>query len=178
MDKTSSLRRLAQTDVIEEIPANDFVPVLTSPPFVWLDGTFNTRDLGLIPNSPLRAVYAFRSGGLDRLTDQGKEGIKALGIKRIFDLRSPEERSRARDPEIPGIENTWIQSSRPDAKPDLTKFISGVGEAGYQDMYLEVIDVYQASWVAILEHVRDRPEDPFLFHCTGTFPQRSAYVLS
>lgn len=167
MDKTDSLLKLARIDVIQTIPGDDYVPVLTSAPFISVDGTFNTRDLGLVPNSPLRAGYAFRSGGLDRLTDRGMEAIKALGIKRIFDLRSPKERSRAPDPEIPGVQNTWIQSSRPDAKPDLNSFISGVGECGYQEVYLEVMDIYQAAWKAILQHVRDRPLEPFLFHCTG-----------
>jgi hypothetical protein len=71
------------------------------------------------------------------------------------------------EPEVEGVENTWIQSTAPDSKPDLNKFVDGEGEQGYEDMYLEVIDVYSDSWKAILEHVRDRPQDPFLVHCTG-----------
>lgn len=175
MDRAESLLKLAQTDVTQEIPADEYMPILTNPPFVWVEGTFNTRDLGIIPDSPLRANYAFRSGGLARLTEQGKDAVRALGIKRIFDLRSPEERDRAPNPGIAGVENTWIQSSRPGAKVDLAKFISGVGEAGYEQMYLHVIDIYQPSFKAILEHVRDRPQEPFLFHCTGKL---SYYCIS
>lgn len=167
MDQAASLRKLAQTEVIREIPPTDFLPVLTNPPFVWIDGTFNSRDLGDVPGSPLRANYVYRTGGLARLTEQGKEAIAALGVKRIFDLRSPEERKQAPDPDIEGVENTWIQSLRPDTAPDLNKFIAGKGEDAYEEMYLEVIDVYQPSWRLVLEHVRDRPEEAFLVHCTA-----------
>lgn len=169
MDQAACLRKLAQTEVIHEIPPTDFLPVLTNPPFVWIDGTFNSRDLGDVPGSPLRANYVYRTGGLAKLTEQGKEAITALGVKRIFDLRSPEERKQAPDPDIEGVENTWIQSLRPDTAPDLNKFIAGKGEAAYEEMYLEVIDVYQPSWRLVLEHVRDRPEEAFLVHCTGKF---------
>ncbi|KAI8633798.1 protein-tyrosine phosphatase-like protein [Xylariaceae sp. FL1651] len=166
-DTKAELVKLAGTDVKNALAAEQYGPVLSSPPFVYVDGTFNTRDLGLVPDSPLRSNYAFRSGVLAGLTDNGKAVLLGkLGVKRIFDLRSPEERASMPDPEL-GIENTWIQSSRPDSKPDLNTFVAGEGEAGYEGMYLEVIDVYTDSWKAILEHVRDRPQDPFLVHCTA-----------
>ncbi|KAI1380663.1 protein-tyrosine phosphatase-like protein [Hypoxylon crocopeplum] len=168
MADASALLQLSQTDVAQEIPKEQYGPVLTSPPFVFVDGTFNTRDLGLVPGSRLRAGYAFRSGALFQLTDNGKAVLEGkLGVKRVFDLRSPEERRAAPDPELGGVENTWIQSSRPDSTPDLDHFVVGGGEDGYREMYLEVIDVYRESWKAILEHIRDRPQDPFLVHCTA-----------
>ncbi|KAI4861420.1 protein-tyrosine phosphatase-like protein [Hypoxylon rubiginosum] len=168
MADTAALLKLAETEVAQEIPKEQYVPVLTSPPFVFVDGTFNTRDLGLVPGSPLRAGFAFRSGALFRLTDNGRAVLEGkLGIKRVFDLRSPEERGVAPDPELEGVENTWIESSRPDSTPDLDRFIPSEGAEGYREMYLEVIDVYRESWKAILEHVRDRPNDPFLVHCTA-----------
>ncbi|RYC62098.1 Protein-serine/threonine phosphatase/Protein-tyrosine-phosphatase/4-nitrophenylphosphatase [Xylaria longipes] len=168
--KKADLVTLAGTDVNKALAPEEYGPVISAPPFVFVDGTFNTRDLGLVPESPLRANFAFRSGALGGLTDNGKVVLTGkLGVKRVFDLRSPEERSRMPDPVIDGVENTWIQSSRPDSKPDLNKFVAGEGEVGYEDMYLEVIDVYADSWKAILEHVRDRPQDPFLVHCTGVF---------
>lgn len=170
MADAAALRKLAETDVSQEIPKEQYGPVLTTPPFVFVDGTFNTRDLGLVPGSPLRANFAFRSGTLYKLTDNGKAVIEGkLGIKRVFDLRSPEERKVAPDPALEGVENTWVQSSRPDSTPDLDHFAIGDGEEGYREMYLEVIDVYQESWKAILEHIRDRPQDPFLVHCTGAY---------
>ncbi|KAI0141710.1 protein-tyrosine phosphatase-like protein [Xylariaceae sp. FL1272] len=164
----AELLRLAETDVTTTISPSQYGPVLTTPPFVFVDGTFNTRDLGLVPGSPLRANFAFRSGALAGLTDNGKAVLAGkLGVKRIFDLRSPEERTHAPDPIVDGVENTWFASARADAKIDLSKFVQGEGEAGYEDMYLDVVEVYEASWKAILQHVRDRPQDPFLVHCTA-----------
>jgi hypothetical protein len=175
MASAADLRKLVETDVSEEIPKENFGPVIMSPPFVYVDGTFNTRDLGLVPDSALRPGFAYRSGLLAQLTDKGKAVIAdKLGVKRIFDLRSPEERTKSPDPEIPGVENTWIESSRPDSTVELAKFIPGVGEEGYEEMYLEVIDIYQSAWKAVLEHVRDRPQDPFLIHCTGMSPPVSS----
>ncbi|KAI0144122.1 protein-tyrosine phosphatase-like protein [Hypoxylon sp. NC0597] len=168
MADAAALRQLAETDVSQEITKEQYMPVLMSPPFVFVDGTFNTRDMGLVPGSPLRAGFAYRSGALAQLTDNGRAVLEGkLGIKRVFDLRSPEERSRAPDPPLDGVENTWIPSSRPDSTPDLDRFVAGNGEDGYREMYLEVIDVYRDSWRAILEHIRDRPADPFLVHCAA-----------
>lgn len=168
MANASELRKLAETDTIQEIPKEQYGPVITNPPFVFVDGSFNTRDLGLVPDSPIRAGFIYRSGALTTLTDNGKAVMAGkLGIKRVFDIRSPEEREKGPDPEIEGVENTWHRNARPDSTPDLDKFVSGVGEAGYEDMYLEVIDVYSAAWKDILEHIRDRPSDPLMYHCTG-----------
>ncbi|KAI1435195.1 protein-tyrosine phosphatase-like protein [Xylaria sp. CBS 124048] len=164
----SDLERLAGIDVNNALAPEQYGPVISSAPFVLVDGTFNTRDLGLVPESPLRPNFVFRSGALAGLTDKGKAALTGqLGVKRVFDLRSLEERAHMPDPVIDGVENTWIQSCRPDSKVDLSKFIAGEGEAGYESMYLEVIDIYSESWRAILEHVRDCPRDPFLVHCTA-----------
>ncbi|KAF2973518.1 hypothetical protein GQX73_g192 [Xylaria multiplex] len=151
----ADLVKLAETDVKKRFSARAIWP-------------------GLVPESPLRANYAFRSGALGGLTDSGKAALTGkLGVKRVFDLRSPDERTRMPDPVIDGVENTWIQSTSPDSKPDLNTFVAGEGEAGYEVMYLEVIEIYAESWKAILEHVRDRPRDPFLVHSgrdrTGIF---------
>ncbi|KAI1105321.1 protein-tyrosine phosphatase-like protein [Jackrogersella minutella] len=168
MADAAALLKLAETDVSQEITKEQYIPVLTRAPFVFVDGTFNTRDLGLVPGSPVRAGFAFRSGVLARLTDGGRAVLESkLGVKRIFDLRSAEERVGAPYPPLAGVEHTWIQSSRPDSTPDLERFVAGAGEEGYREMYLEVIDVYRDSWKAILEHIRDRPADPFLVHCTA-----------
>ncbi|KAH7031059.1 protein-tyrosine phosphatase-like protein [Microdochium trichocladiopsis] len=164
----ASLLKLAETEVSLEITKEQYGPVLTNPPFVYLDGTLNTRDLGLIPDSPLRAGFAYRSGLLSNITDNGRAVLEGkLGIKRVFDLRSQPEREKAPEPVFEGVETTWIPSTRPGSRLDLAMFASGGGEAGYEDMYLEVIEVYVPSWKAILEHVRDRPDEPFLVHCTA-----------
>ena len=130
----TTLLNLAETEVSQEIPKEKYGPALMKPPFTLVGGTFNTRDLGLIPGSPLRKGFAFRSGLLSKLSDVGKTQLAGhFGIKRIFDLRSREEREENPDAAIEGVENTWIQSTRPDSRPDLGRFVKGGGEDGYKD---------------------------------------------
>lgn len=174
MPAAVELRALAETDVTQPLSSDTVQAVLTSAPFVYVPGTFNTRDIGLIPAatgepSRLRRGFAYRSGGLERLTDDGKALLaRKLGVKKIFDLRSAEEHGKGPDPEIPEIENIWFASAERNAKVDVNDFVEGLGEKGYVKMYLDVLDNYQPNFKAVLEHVRDRPTEPFLFHCTGS----------
>lgn len=173
MSAAADLRALAETDVTQPILSDVVQVVLTSSPFVYVPGTFNTRDVGLVPTatrepSKLRPGFAYRSGGLGRLTDDGKSLLaQKLGVKKIFDLRSVEERSTSPDPEITGIENICFGSAERDAQVDVNDFVEGLGEKGYVKMYLGVLDHYQPNFRALLEHIRDHPTQPFLFHCTG-----------
>ena len=79
---------------------------LSAPPFVSIQGIPNTRDFGAgyssslslpsvadatgSPHSGLRIKpgYLFRSGEPSHITPKGVEQLQALGIRKIFDLRS------------------------------------------------------------------------------------------
>lgn len=66
---------------------------LSSPPFVIVDGVINIRDIGgylTQANTSLmvKPGIVFHSGEPSCITDLGKEQLRALGIKTIFDLRS------------------------------------------------------------------------------------------
>ena len=66
---------------------------LSSLPFVVVDGVINIRDIGgylTQANTSLivKPRIVFRSGEPSCITDLGKEQLRALGIKTIFDLRS------------------------------------------------------------------------------------------
>lgn len=171
----ADLRALAETDVVQPLPSETVQVVLTSSPFVYVPGTFNTRDVGLVPTptgepSKLRPGLVYRSGGLDRLTADGKSLlVDKLGIKKIFDLRSVEEHGKSPDPEISGIENIWLGTAEQEAKVDINDFVDGLGEKGYVKMYFDVLDLYKSNFRAVLEHIRDHPSEPFLFHCTGKY---------
>lgn len=162
----AQLLKLAETDVDKPIPEGDVAAVLSNPPFLRISGTFNTRDLGRVPGSPIRPSYAFRSGMLEC---SGPNNLAALaqthGIKWVFDLRSEIEQQQSPDPDIMGTRKVWIPNLH-EEPVDVRDFISGDGEEGYRKMYMNIMGAYGPSFRAILEHVRDRPEEPFLFHCT------------
>ena len=66
---------------------------LSSPPFVIVDGVINIRDIGgylIQANMSLmiKPGIVFRSGEPSCISGLGKEQLRALGIKTIFDLRS------------------------------------------------------------------------------------------
>ena len=169
------LRALSEIDVTQPLPSDQLMAALTAPPFVYVPGTFNTRDIGLVPTTSgatpaIRPGFVYRSGALNQLSDDGKAVLQAkLGVKKVFDLRSVMEHQGQPDPEIEGIENIWTPSSEFDAIVNLQDFIEGEGEKGYEVMYMDVLRVYKGNFQRVLEHVRDQPDEPFLFHCTGGF---------
>ena len=169
--KMASLLALAQTDVTDPIPTTSLLSALSNPPFIHLPDTFNTRDLGLVPGSPIRPNLVYRSGGfLTGLTAAGRAALSGgtIDVKKVVDLRSVRERERLPDPEVEGVEMVWVQPGEEDAVVGLEEFVEGEGEKGYVGMYLDVLRVYQGGIRAVLEGVRDgRGEEALLFHCTG-----------
>ncbi|KAK0643078.1 protein-tyrosine phosphatase-like protein [Cercophora newfieldiana] len=167
----SSLLALAKTDVTLPIPKETVYAVLASPPFVYIPGTFNTRDLGLLPvpsGSPsIRPGFAFRTASLEGLAPEGHDAIRALGIKRVFDLRSMKEHRTKPDPVVEGVEGSWVAGDERDAMEDLSGFVEGEGEKGYERMYLDVMRMYRGSLREVLVHVRDREGEGFMFHCNA-----------
>lgn len=190
----AQLRPLAETDVRDPIPQDVLLPALQTPPFLYVPGTFNTRDLGLLtvssssssstssssfssssgPTPPkIRPGFIYRTGGLDRLhhSPEGQAMLRdTLGVRRIFDLRSWDEHAACADPQIEGIEGVWLGSkgtTEESARVDLAPFVEGEGERGYVGMYMEALTVYEGIFREVLKSVRDRPSEGILFHCTG-----------
>jgi len=180
MSPLKDLQALAHTDLTEPIPQEQLLPALTSPPFVYIPGTFNSRDLGAVcqlssasGSGPaaggLRPGFAFRSGALNGLTADGKAVVaQKLGVRRVFDVRSQTEHAQGPDPDMgDSVALVWAETDEVDAVVGVDEFVEGDGEKGYEAMYLDVLKVYRPSIRAVLEHVRDRPGEAFLFHCTG-----------
>lgn len=95
--------------------------LLNQPPFVKVPGSFNARylssDLSLLEeptqsSSSIKPNYVYRSGALAYLKPQGKDAIRQLGIKSIFDLRSEKERESEPDPAIEGVEAVWYPNTK------------------------------------------------------------------
>ncbi|KAJ7496579.1 hypothetical protein FB451DRAFT_1385972 [Mycena latifolia] len=64
---------------------------LSSPPFIVVEGVINIRDIGgyVIEDSTLvKSGLVFRSGEISNITETGKQQLLALGIRRVFDMRT------------------------------------------------------------------------------------------
>jgi len=152
--------------------------VLSKHPFVTIDGVCNIRDLGMIPaedgENVTRSGIMFRSGELSGITQLGKEQLRALGITTIFDLRSDTEIAKydAVTPQIGGI--TVLHApvfTKEDYSPErmaqrFQLYASGKTEA-FMQLYSEILDAGGPAFGVILRHVRDSPNDAFIFHCTA-----------
>jgi hypothetical protein len=95
--------------------------VLSQLPFVTIPGSFNARylssDLSLLEeptqfSSSIKPNYVYRSGALAYLKSEGKDAIRQLGIKLIFDLRSEKERESEPDPAVEGVEAVWYPNTK------------------------------------------------------------------
>lgn len=170
MTAASDIAALAATDVREPIPMDKLIPVLSSPPFIPSRSLINIRDAGLVPGSALPANRIYRCGALD-LAAKDPEAVAwlAANVKRVFDLRRTIEREAAPDPEVPGVENVWLKGHDGEElpRPSLQQYADEGGASVWREQYMSIAMVYRPTIKALLEHVRDRPEEPFLFHCTG-----------
>jgi hypothetical protein len=105
-----------------DVPLNSDIQakLLVHPPFVNVPGSFNARylttNLPLLQDesqsaSTVREKYVYRSGALSHLKPEGRDAIKALGIKDIYDLRSEKERDSEPDPSIDGVKAHWYPNT-------------------------------------------------------------------
>ncbi|OAA42118.1 Protein-tyrosine/Dual-specificity phosphatase [Metarhizium rileyi] len=165
---TADLDALAATDVRAPIANEAVFPALSSPPFIPSRSLFNLRDLGAVPGSALTNTRFYRSGFLESATrDPEALAWLASHVRRIFDLRVPAERDRAPDPVVPGVENVWLDVQGEHPMPSLDEFAVGTGGHAWQKEYMNCALAYRPVIKKILEHVRDRPAEPVLFHCTA-----------
>ncbi|KAI0258590.1 protein-tyrosine phosphatase-like protein [Gloeopeniophorella convolvens] len=152
--------------------------VLSKPPFVTVDGVCNVRDLGNLPVADgehvTRPGLIYRGGELSGITSQGKEQLRALGVRTIFDLRSDTEIMKY-DSATPKIEGVTVLHVPVFAKEDYSPermaqrfqlYASGKTEA-FMQLYSEILDAGGPAYGTILRHVRDAPNDSILFHCTA-----------
>lgn len=155
---------------------------LPSPPFIPIEGIHNFRSLGgyptSIPTSSItRSDLLFRSAEPSQVTSAGIAALKALNIRTIFDLRSlPEiERIKPLTPviEIEGIERIYVPVFKDrDYSPEAIAlrykdYTSNDGTEGFSRAYADILENGVASYRTILLHLRDKPHEPCLVHCTA-----------
>ncbi|KAF8969321.1 protein-tyrosine phosphatase-like protein [Flammula alnicola] len=153
--------------------------VLSKPPFVTIPGVINVRDLGHYPSATdpghvTKPKYIFRSAELSGITEEGKSRFKELGITKVFDLRSDTEIRKYNTPlpEIEGVEIIHMPVFQTaDYSPEMMAkryqlYASGKTEA-FMELYSQILDHGGHAFGAILRHVRDKPAEGCLFHCTA-----------
>ncbi|KAJ7752840.1 tyrosine phosphatase family-domain-containing protein [Mycena maculata] len=152
---------------------------LSRPPFVTISGVINVRDLGglssqIYPNFVTKPRLMYRSAELSGITEEGKAQLKELGILQVFDLRSDTEIEKYNTP-LPDIEGVDIKHvpvfKKDDYSPEMMAkryqlYASGKTEA-FMELYSQILDHGGRAFGAILRHIRDRPNEGCLFHCTA-----------
>lgn len=124
MDKLNELLGRGNND---PIPTEEVSEILGQPPFVQVEGLINARYLNDGSLATLKKGFAFRSGSLEVMTPKGREQLKALGIKKIVDLRSAEEVAAFPDPEIEGIA---VLANNTNRAWNRTESVTGAGKVG------------------------------------------------
>lgn len=74
-------------------------------PFISIPGVLNFRDIGGFPiasrpDKMVRRGIIFRSSEPSKAKDSGVDRIQQLGIKQVYDLRSPQELLLAHNPPV------------------------------------------------------------------------------
>ncbi|KAJ5923364.1 hypothetical protein N7454_008609 [Penicillium verhagenii] len=155
------------TDIRTPIPESIVSKIISLPPFVIVPGASNFRDLS--HDNELRPGYAYRSGNLSDIEETGKAILaEDLGITTIFDLRNQGERERAPSPEINGVETIWMPYGARPATLNLRDFSQAdQSGTGFVKMYMGILSAASPIFTEVFSHIRDEPNDPFIFHCSA-----------
>lgn len=124
-------------------------------------GAVNFRDVGGLPagRARTRSGVLFRSGSLAGLQPGGADGLRALGVRRIIDLRADDEVAQAPS-RTTGLE---LRVTR------IPLFLGSVASFFEEDwslgeMYSAIIDDSAPAIVQVVRGIVE--EQPVLVHCT------------
>ncbi|KAJ3484010.1 hypothetical protein NLI96_g5924 [Meripilus lineatus] len=169
--------------------------ILSSEPFVSVEGVPNFRQVGGFQassgSSSVKSGYLYRSGELSHISDKGKETLRTLGIKKVFDFRAPHETTRfeAPNPTVDTVEFVRAPVTG-DEKFDpisiaklyvdvflrlsldltylgrLKKFEMNEAET-FRRAYTRVLKDGGKAYGTVFRHMKDHPDQPCLVHCTA-----------
>ncbi|KAJ9132370.1 Tyrosine phosphatase [Pleurostoma richardsiae] len=165
-------------------------PTLPSPPFTYIPGLPNFRDIGgyEIAGQPGRAVkrnLLFRSAEPSRVTEEGIATLRQLGVTRIYDLRSRVEVDRdSRDGSSPisDWDGTRVfapvfldDDYSPEALAQRFAHYASEDDQGFVRAYAQILEAASAEdhpfapFRAVLSQLAsaDAPPQPLLIHCTA-----------
>ncbi|THH27248.1 hypothetical protein EUX98_g6935 [Antrodiella citrinella] len=151
--------------------------VISAPPFVSVEGVANFRDVGSYAagkDNVVKPAHIYRSADPSSITERGKQQLRDLGIRTIFDLRAPNEvrNFQAFAPTIEGVEFVHVSVSRTETfdrehlEKELQMFKENEAEA-FRMLYKGNFESGGPAYGTILRHIRDHPDEPCLIHCTA-----------
>lgn len=164
----AELDAIASTDVRENIPEKEVSRALNSDPFIPIRLPINARDLGKVSGSRIAPNRIFRCGNFG-VGEDDPAGIAWVqgNVRRVFDLRTARECLSMPSPEIPGVERVWREREVESTRLRLEEFVEGDGSEGWGIRYLETLLFLKPIYAEVFRHIRDRPNESFMFHCTG-----------
>lgn len=140
-----------------------------------VDGSINFRDIGgyrTIDGRIVKTGMMYRSGNLSRLTENGKNSLIELGIKRIIDLRGIEEVSTFADPVVKGIacHHTPLLSDEKilgqiEGHTDFATMLKKTKPGEFLLTLNQSMVTYRYAFQQVFNVILTEPESPFLFHC-------------
>ena len=126
-----------------------------------IPGAVNFRDTGGLPASAGRSRpgVLYRSGNLAHLEDDGVDALRALGVRRIIDLRADEEVRHAPS-RVDGIDLETVR---------VPLFLGSVAsfferDTSLAEMYRAMVDDSAARVIEVIRGML--VEQPVLVHCT------------
>ncbi len=152
---------------------------LTSERRMPMEGAVNFRDIGGYPTTDGRQVKwgrVYRSDGLARLTVKDHQILRRIGLRRIFDFRTPAEVSVSPDhlPEDDAIEyvNLPVRHGAIDFTVAMNRLQKGDAAWLTPDFmvngYIRNLEEYPEVWGQVICYLAKVPDDQaIVFHCTG-----------
>lgn len=135
----------------------------------WLgiEGVANARDAGGYPakdGSHVRWGSFLRANQLGTLSEKGLERFRELRIRTVVDFRM--DYQVAAFPEIDSVSGTAAYYHFP----------IGIDGSSYEEIYLNIVDVYALSLKQAFELLADPENLPFLCHCSAGKDRTGLFV--
>lgn len=142
--------------------------VITPPPidaepgrWMHLEGAANTRDAGDYPTCDGRRVrrgVIYRSGKLNRLTDEGVRSFRSLQVKTVVDFCNRLTPWPLFDGDVWGVQLASSVRGCP---------ISFAGDGTLKDHYISSVEANAAEYRAAFKLLADPDNYPILYHCAA-----------
>ncbi|ANJ26639.1 tyrosine-protein phosphatase [Agromyces aureus] len=137
---------------------------METPTRIPVAGTFNFRDVGGLPASTgtIRDGVLFRSDGLYRLGDEGRDQLRDLGVGIIIDLRDEQEAARMPD-DLDGLDVEVLRL------PVFEGSGASQGAAGIslEALYDRIVTQHAPIVVDAVREIASAGDRSVLVHCTA-----------